>query len=349
MLLVVNGTYDDADHEDPGHPERPDRVTAARAGVADLHLGSDVVVVPSHCATRAELVRVHNSDYLEELGAFCYDGGGDIDADTFATFDSMTIARHAVGGGLTVIRELQRLDEGVGFVLARPPGHHALADRAMGFCLLNNVAVAAAALRAQGERVLIVDWDVHHGNGTQQIFWDDPAVLYVSTHQWPLFPGSGTASEVGGPRAIDRTVNVPLPAGATGDVVRQAIDEVAAPVIDAFHPTWVLVSAGFDAHRADPMADLQLTSGDFAEMARSVADFAPRAGRLAMFLEGGYDLKALRSSVHATLNSILGERRDVNEPSSTGGPGSDHVRRALRERQAAVEIVLSSQDEETEP
>ena len=347
MLLVVNGLYDDSEHEDPGHPERPDRVTAARAGVTDLHLGSDLVIVPSYSATRDELLRVHSGGYLDELGAFCYGGGGDIDPDTFATVDSMTIARHAVGGGLAVIRELQRLGDGVGFVVARPPGHHALEDRAMGFCLLNNVAVAAAALRAQGERVLIVDWDVHHGNGTQQIFWDDPDVLYVSTHQWPLFPGSGGASEVGGRHAINRTVNVPLPAGATGDVVRRAIDEVAAPVIDAFDPTWVLVSAGFDAHRADPMAELQLTSGDFAEMARSVADFAPRTGRLAMFLEGGYDLEALRASVHASLSSVLGSTNEVERPSS-GGPGGDHVTRVQRERRAALEIVRSNEDEETE-
>jgi acetoin utilization deacetylase AcuC-like enzyme len=348
MLLVVNGAYDDSGHGEPGHPERPDRVAAARAGVADLHLDSDLVVVPSYGATRAELLRVHSGGYLDELGAYCYDGGGDIDVDTYATFESMNIARHAVGGGLAVIQELQRRDDGIGFVVTRPPGHHALADRAMGFCLLNNVAVAAAALRAQGERVLIVDWDVHHGNGTQQIFWDDPGVLYVSTHQWPLFPGSGAASEVGGRHAIDRTVNVPLPAGATGDVVRRALDEVAAPVVDAFDPTWVLVSAGFDAHRADWMADLQLTSGDFAEMACSVADFSPRAGRLAMFLEGGYDLQALRLSIHASLGSILGDGQEVTEPSSVGGPGGDHVTRALRERQSAIEIMLSNEDEETE-
>jgi acetoin utilization deacetylase AcuC-like enzyme len=347
VVLVVSGKYDDSGHEDPGHPERPDRVAAVDAAVDDLHLGSDLVVVPAYAATRSELTRVHDGTYLDELGAFCYAGGGDIDQDTYATYDSWSIAKLAAGAGLAVIEELQRRQDGVGFVASRPPGHHALANRAMGFCLLNNVAVAAAALVAQGERVLIVDWDVHHGNGTQQIFWDEPKVLYVSTHQWPLFPGSGTASEVGGWHAIGDTVNIPLPAGATGDVVRRAIDEIAAPVIDAFEPTWVLVSAGFDAHRADPMANLEFTSGDYAEFARTVASYAPGPGRLAMFLEGGYDLVALRSSVEATLSSVLEKPCEVEDRSS-GGPGSDQVLRSKAERVAALEMMHESAAEEAQ-
>ena len=344
MVLVVNAEYDDSPHEDPGHPERPDRAGAARHGVADLHLGSDLIVTEPRAATRAELSRVHAGGYLDELGAFCYAGGGDLDPDTYATFDSWSIATQAAGGGLAVIDELRRRDEGVGFVVTRPPGHHALSDRAMGFCLLNNVAVAAAALRNQGERVLIVDWDVHHGNGTQAIFWDDPHVLYVSTHQWPLYPGSGSASEVGGRHAIDSVVNVPLPPGATGDVVRRAIDEVAAPVVEAFDPTWVLVSAGFDAHRADPIAELQLTSSDFAVVARSVASFAKRPGRLALFLEGGYDLDALRSSVHATLGALLGE---VNlDELSHGGPGVEQIARTQSARRSALDMLRATKDED---
>jgi len=228
----------------------------------------------------------------------------------------------------------------VGFIAARPPGHHALADRAMGFCLLNNIAIATAALLSQGERVLIVDWDVHHGNGTQAIFWNQPDVLYVSTHQWPLFPGSGSASEIGGRRAIGGTVNIPLPAGATGDVVRRALDEIAAPIIDEFSPTWVLISAGFDAHRADPMADLQLTGGDYAAMSQAVSEYAPRPGRLAMFLEGGYDLAALRSSVSAALSSALGLSATI-EGTSSGGPGTDNVERVKHERASALETARS--------
>jgi acetoin utilization deacetylase AcuC-like enzyme len=195
----------------------------------------------------------------------------------------------------------------------------------MGFCLINNVAVAAASRRVLGERILIVDWDVHHGNGTQDIFWNDPEVLYVSTHQSPLYPGTGDTDEVGGPGAPGGTLNFPLPSGATGDVVRAALDEEARASIEEFAPDWVLVSCGFDAHRDDPLSNLQLSSGDFAELACVVREFAPRPGRLALFLEGGYDLGALASSVEATLGALLGRHGDRVAPTS-GGPGLAQVR-----------------------
>lgn len=337
-MLIMNGPYEDSGHEEAGHPERPDRITAALAGVADLDLGDDLRFAPVYTATREDLTRVHEGTYLDELSAFCHAGGGDLDADTYATYDSWAIAQHAAGGGLAVINELKRLDDGVGFVATRPPGHHALRDRAMGFCLLNNIAVAAASLTAQGERVLIVDWDVHHGNGTQAIFWDEPDVLYVSTHQSPLYPGSGAPYEIGGMRALGKTINVPVPPGATGDVLRRAIDEVASSAIAEFDPTWVLVSAGFDSHRDDPIADLALTSGDFAELARMAAGLAPRPGRLAMFLEGGYNLAALRTSVAATLGAVLESSYEPEAPSS-GGPGVEMVHHAKAERLVALRIA----------
>jgi acetoin utilization deacetylase AcuC-like enzyme len=205
----------------------------------------------------------------------------------------------------------------------------------MGFCLVNNVAVATAALTSQGERVLIVDWDVHHGNGTQEIFWDDPSVAYVSTHQWPLYPGGGGANEIGGSGAVGLTVNIPLPPGATGDVVRRALDEVAAPVVDGFSPTWVLVSAGFDAHRADPLANLSLSSGDFAELARWASQQVAIPGRLALFLEGGYDLEALRASVRAVLGTLV-DVAVTAEPRTSGGPGMEAVSEAGGRRAAAL-------------
>jgi acetoin utilization deacetylase AcuC-like enzyme len=214
-------------------------------------------------------------------------------------------------------------------VAARPPGHHALAEQSMGFCMINNIAVGAAALAERGERVVIVDFDVHHGNGTQAIFWDDPRVLYISSHEWPLYPGTGRAQETGGPGAPGLTMNMPLPAGATGDVLLRAADEAMAPVVEAFDPSWVLVSAGFDAHRDDPLAQLRLTAADFADLMGRIRDFAPRAGRTVVVLEGGYDLTALRLSVGATLATLL-DRRYRPETASTGGPGGQVVETVSR-------------------
>jgi acetoin utilization deacetylase AcuC-like enzyme len=210
----------------------------------------------------------------------------------------------------------------------------------MGFCLVNNVAVAAASRTARGERVLIVDWDVHHGNGTQAVFWDDPDVLYVSTHQHPLFPGTGRPREIGGAEARGLTLNLPLPPGATGDVLRTAIDEAARPVIEEFAPDWVLVSCGFDAHRADPLGELELSGGDFAELARVVSEFAPGPGRLALFLEGGYDAAALESSVQATLAPLVGLRTDAPAPTN-GGPGRAQLRDARTERLRALDCITT--------
>jgi acetoin utilization deacetylase AcuC-like enzyme len=304
-------------------------------GVDDLHLGSDLLVVPAAPAPADRLVRVHTPDHIRRLEQFCADGGGAIDQDTFARPASWDDARLAAGAGLVAVEAATAHGAPV-FVPARPPGHHAVADRAMGFCLLNNVAITAAALTDAGERVLVVDWDVHHGNGTQDVFWDEPDVLYVSTHQWPAYPGTGRADEVGGPGARGATVNVPLPAGATGDVVRRAFDTIVTPAVEAFSPTWVLVSAGFDAHRADPLADLSLSAGDFAALCGIVAGYAPSPGRLILFLEGGYDLDALRASVAATLGQLVGAPGGAEAPTS-GGPGTEQVESAAGRRRDALE------------
>ncbi len=311
-------------HLERNHPERPARIGAVLDGVDDLHLGSDLVVAPPRVATEAELQRVHSPEHLQALEQFSAAGGGHLDADTYATTGSWDAARLSAGAGLVAIETLKRAGTGTAFVAARPPGHHALADRAMGFCMINNVAVAAASLVSAGERVLIVDWDVHHGNGTQALFWDDPEVLYVSTHQWPCYPGTGRADEVGGPGARGTTLNVPLPPGTTGDVLLRAFDELVGPVVEAFAPSWVLVSAGFDAHRADPLADLALSAGDFAALAAVVARYAPGPGRTVLFLEGGYDLGALRSSVSAALGALVGSPDSI-EAITSGGPGMDRL------------------------
>jgi acetoin utilization deacetylase AcuC-like enzyme len=206
----------------------------------------------------------------------------------------------------------------------------------MGFCLINNVAVGAATLAEAGERVLIVDWDVHHGNGTQDIFWDDSRVLYVSTHQSPAYPGTGSAIDTGGPNARGLTVNVPLPPGSAGDAALVAFDEIADPVIEAFDPTWVLISAGFDAHRDDPLADLVWSAGDYAALTRRVAGYAPRPGRVVAYLEGGYDLRALGLSAGATVAALAGSTW-APEPPTSGGPGRPAVAAVKRLRERALE------------
>jgi acetoin utilization deacetylase AcuC-like enzyme len=340
-MLILSGPTGANEHDGGGHPERPARIGAVMAGLNDLALGSELVTVPVVEAPHEHLLRVHDAHYLEELDAFCRQGGGNLDPDTFARADSWGAAQRAAGAGLSAIEALRHHGEGVAFVVARPPGHHAIRDQAMGFCLVNNVAVAAADLAASGERVLVLDWDVHHGNGTQAIFWDDPKVLYVSTHQWPLYPGTGRPEEVGGPNARGLTVNVPLPPGSTGADVRRAVNLVARPAIELFEPTWVLLSAGFDAHRDDPMADLTLSSGDFAELAMLAAEFAPQPGRLVVFLEGGYDLTALRLSVSDTIGALLGGS-DRRQALSTDSRADEAVTRARAEREAAL-TRLSSQ------
>ncbi len=339
-MLIVTGVRNRDRHETGSwHPERAARLDAVDAAVHDVFGdGSEEVArIEPREATLDELGRVHSLSYLRALDDLCVEGGGELDPDTVVSPGSCSTARLAAGAGLTAIASLEEGRGDAAFVAVRPPGHHALADRGMGFCLLNNVAVTAAALTRQGERVLIVDWDVHHGNGTQAIFWNDPNVLYVSTHQYPLFPGTGAASEIGGAAARGLTINFPLPEGTSGDAFLLAFDEVLAAAAQAFDPTWVLVSAGFDAHRDDPLAGLSLSAGDFALLARRVVHLTPAPGRLVLFLEGGYDLAALRRSVAATL-AVLADRDVATESPTSGGAGIAAVQAVKQIRQQELSI-----------
>ncbi len=293
------------------HPERPDRLIAARAGLELAPV--DTIDEEAHPVDVDLLQRLHTAEYVSAIEGFCSSGGGDLDSDTYAVAASWEAALRAAGSGPLAV---DRLDEGVAdlaFCLVRPPGHHALANRAMGFCIFNNIALAARYLTDRGQRVAIVDWDVHHGNGTQDLFISDGRVLYLSIHQFPYYPGGGWLDELGYGPGAGRTINIPVPGGTMGDVYREAFRRVVLPVARQFKPDWVLVSSGYDAHLNDPLADVKLIEADYAYMANSLVDLVP-SGRTIVFLEGGYDLDAIRDSVAATFAGFAGVI-DPNAPS----------------------------------
>jgi acetoin utilization deacetylase AcuC-like enzyme len=327
VLLETHEAYFD---HDPGrsHPERPGRLRAVVEGIKAAGVDDAVVCVSPREATRPELERVHDPAYLDAVEAFCQSGGGRLDADTAVSTGSWKAATLAAGAALDAIERLRDGQADAAFIAVRPPGHHALARRAMGFCLINTVAVAAAALAAAGERVMIIDWDAHHGNGTQDIFYDNPSVFYVSMHEYPLYPGTGWIDETGRGAATGTTINFPFPAGTTGDVYLTALDEVVIPAAERFQPSWLVTSAGFDGHRRDPLTGLGLSAGDFADLTRRTMPLVP-AGRRLLALEGGYDLEALATSAGACVASLAGARYRPEEATS-GGPGGATVTAARR-------------------
>ena len=305
-LLVVDDALFELHASSSNHPERPARLAAARAGV--VRAGVATRKLPAVDAARALLESVHAPSYLDELDAL-RGTRGMIDADTYVAPRSVEAAVRAAGGAGALGEALAK-GELRGVALVRPPGHHAEPDHAMGFCLLNNVAVAAAAVRAAGrKRVAIVDIDVHHGNGTQSIFWRDPDVLYVSLHQWPFYPGTGHVDERGEGDGEGATVNVPLSEGAGDDVYNEAIHRIVAPVLRGFDADVVLLSGGFDAFEHDPLASMEVTPAGFASMIATIADAAGRAP-IGMILEGGYDLGGLESCVAAAARALLDDPKD---------------------------------------
>jgi acetoin utilization deacetylase AcuC-like enzyme len=326
----------------PGHPERPERLAAVERALEERGLKARATPVHACMATRAELARVHASSYLDGLeralapeafAAGVEDEAAWLDADTYASPRSWEVAQLAAGTAVALARAVAAGELASGAAFVRPPGHHATADRAMGFCLLNNVAVAAGALLDEGLRVAVVDFDVHHGNGTQAIFYEEPRVLYLSTHQWPLYPGTGAVDERGAGAGRGATVNVPLPAGAGDGALLAACDEVLVPALERFAPDVVLASAGFDAHRDDPLAALEVSAHGYACITRRLQRVA--AGRLAAVLEGGYHLEALGASAAALVAALLGD--PVDEPPPAPLPEAQRAAVA-RARRSLVEL-----------
>jgi acetoin utilization deacetylase AcuC-like enzyme len=304
-----------------GHPERPERIASVVSAMNPLPAGARMRA-PARPATEEELTRVHTPEYVASILAQSGKSGM-LDPDTVISPRSVDAARLAAGACLELVEEVIEGRAQSGFALVRPPGHHAEADKAMGFCLFNNVAVGAAAAIAKGlTRVLVIDWDVHHGNGTQAIFYSRPDVLFFSTHQYPFYPGTGALGEAGEGAGAGYTVNVPLSEGLGDADYMLAFQEVLLPAADAYKPEIVLVSAGFDPHIGDPLAAMRVTPKGFGAMCGVAQDIAEKwsSGRLVLTLEGGYDLAALAKSARICAEVLGGAPPPkVTEPPSAQG------------------------------
>jgi acetoin utilization deacetylase AcuC-like enzyme len=316
--IVIDSRYE-AHDPGAGHPERPARLTALSAAL-DGCTRSGLVRVGPRSASTEELALVHDPHYLGEVAASSRHERFAFDADTWVSSASYETALLAAGGVLALVDAVMVGSVDNGLACVRPPGHHAEAGQAMGFCLFNNVAVAARHLqRRHGvERVMIVDWDVHHGNGTQHVFDEDPTVLYLSLHQYPFYPGTGSLHEVGRGRGLGATVNLPLPAGCGDAEYLQLFESVVAPVCRRFSPQFVLVSAGFDAHLRDPLGGMRMTDDGYAVICRVLlrATAEVAGGRCVAVLEGGYDLTALAASVLRVIEELGGERLGEGLPAA---------------------------------
>lgn len=309
MSLILISSRRFADHQTPpGHPECPERAEVMDSVAARWRQRGGEVVAP-RAATPEQLARVHDGDYLRRISETTGRAVA-LDPDTYTSPESHEIALLAAGAALDAVERVMGGQHQRALALVRPPGHHAERGRAMGFCLYNNVAVAAAHARTLGAaRVAIVDYDVHHGNGTAHIFEDDPGVMYISVHQSPYYPGTGSADEIGRGRGEGFTVNLPIEVGAVDEDYRLVFSEVIVPVLGQFKPALLLVSAGFDAHERDPLAGMRLTTESFAAMTMELRRVAEECcgGRIALVTEGGYDLPTLADSLEAVITVLAAD------------------------------------------
>ncbi len=335
LLVIEDPTF--LEHRGPeGHPERPARLEAVGQAIAGFE--DRLARLAPRAAHDDELLAIHDLQHLRRIDAAVAQAPARLDADTFVSARSAEVARLAAGSAVDLALASSREGAAVGIAAVRPPGHHAEGDHAMGFCLFNNVAIAARALQKTAglEKILILDWDVHHGNGTQHSFEDDPSVLYFSTHQFPYYPGTGDFREAGHGRGEGLTVNVPMPAGCGDAEYIGVMQRVLVPVARSFAPDMILVSCGFDAHADDPLASMDVTAAGYFEMTRIVRALADElcGGRLCFVLEGGYALTGLASGTTATLRAVTAADPGPALPPVELEPGS--VLRGIVDRVAAV-------------
>ena len=335
MSLILIHSERFADHRPPpGHPERVERAQVMQAIARNWQQRGRIVQTPRP-ATRAELLRVHSAAHLDAIDATA-GRAASLDPDTYTSPDSRDVALLAAGAAIGAVDAIVQARATRVMALVRPPGHHAERNRAMGFCFYNSVAAAAAHGIALGlERIVVMDYDVHHGNGTQWMFYDDPRVLYISTHQYPFYPGTGAAGDVGRDKGAGFTVNVPLEAGSTDGDYADVFEQIVVPVIDQFRPSLLIVSAGFDAHERDPLARMRLTTHGFTRLTKSLCEAAERHchGRLIAVTEGGYDLTALKDCLESTISILDGG--PVARPSESGAVSTHRSRMAIAQVRSA--------------
>ncbi|PPD57996.1 histone deacetylase family protein [Dehalogenimonas etheniformans] len=298
-----------------GHPESAARLESVMDYLKSSGLLDRLVKVEAHRATGDEISLVHIPIYKEKINLICSSGGGSLDADTILSTESCNAAEYAAGGAVTAVEAVMGGNVGKCFGLVRPPGHHAFADRGSGFCIYNNIAIAARFARQKYglTRIAILDFDVHHGNGTQSTFNNDPATMYVSVHQSPHYPGSGSIDDIGIGGASGTKVNIPLPAGSGNAEYTSIYNDIVMPAVRRFKPELILVSAGYDAHRDDPLAGMKLTESGYAAIASRICILADElcSGKAVFCLEGGYNLDALARSVAVTFRVLLGEPAEL--------------------------------------
>ena len=333
--VVIDPDY--LKHE-PGefHPERPERIRALLDLTEELDKKRFQLLRPA-AASRSDIEAYHGADYVKLVESTSTANHYALDGDTITCRDSFGVGLLAVGGFLRLIDAIAAGESQNGFALVRPPGHHALRNRAMGFCLFNTIAIGAQHLKTAHDvgRIMIMDWDVHHGNGTQDFFYEDPSVLFISTHQFPYYPGTGAVNEVGLNAGEGYTLNVPLPAGCGDAEYMRVFYDVVVPAAKQFEPQWILVSAGFDPHRRDPLAGMEVTEAGFAGMAGLLLQLAGQysGGKIAFLLEGGYDLVALKRSVAAVLEVIQQDSPKMENTKLDGNRIEPLVRRILQVRE----------------